>query len=129
MNALKKLSVIVLTLLAFGPASAQSPQLLNASDFEKKLEATKNKIILDVRTQSEYDQGHLVNATLIDYYKNDFKQQLGKLDKNKPVFVYCAAGGRSGSAIDILTDLGFKKIYDLQGGMRAWSNFKKPIVK
>lgn len=129
MKLLKSLLLPVLILLGVDAASAQSSQLLNASDFEKKLQETKDKIVLDVRTKSEYDQGHLVNATLIDYYKSDFKQQLSKLDKNKPVFVYCKAGGRSGSAVEILTDLGFKKVYDLQGGMNAWTKSDNPVVK
>ena len=129
MKLLKSLLLPVLILLGVDAASAQSSQLLNASDFEKKLQATKDKIVLDVRTKSEYDQGHLVSATLIDYYKSDFKQQLSKLDKNKSVLVYCKGGGRSGSAAQVLTDLGFKLVYDLQGGITSWSRAGKPTEK
>ena len=108
---------------------AQSSQLLSVSEFEKKLSATKDKIVLDVRTQGEYASGHLTNAMMIDYYKSDFKQQLTKLDKSTPVFVYCAAGGRSGSATEILTGMGFKQVFDLEGGMKAWTKGQKSIVK
>ncbi len=107
---------------------AQSIQL-NPNEFEKKLASIKDKTVLDVRTKEEYGQGHLANATMIDYYKDDFKQQLAKLDKSKPVFVYCEAGGRSGSACKLLHNLGFSQVFDLQGGRRGWVGAKKPVVK
>ncbi len=120
--------VFAIGLLSTAQVYAQ-PTVLNADEFEKKLETIKDKIVLDVRTKEEFGQGHLASATMIDYYKDDFRQQLGKLDKTKPVFVYCAAGGRSHSSSEILKELGFKYVYDLQGGMRAWKGANKPIVK
>lgn len=120
--------VFALGLLSIAQVYAQ-PTVLNADEFEKKLETIKDKIVLDVRTKEEFGQGHLASATMIDYYKDDFRQQLSKLDKTKPVFVYCAAGGRSHSSSEILKELGFKYVYDLQGGMRAWKGANKPIVK
>ncbi|MEZ4900830.1 MAG: rhodanese-like domain-containing protein [Spirosomataceae bacterium] len=51
----------------------------------------------------------------MNFMDADFKQQVEKLDKNKPVFVYCAAGGRSTKASQILKEAGFKTIYNLQG--------------
>lgn len=102
---------------------------LAPDNFEKKLNETPDKIILDVRTQDEYKKGHLPDAVIIDYYKADFKNRLNALDKSKPVFVYCAAGGRSNTSTKILRELGFKQIYDLQGGINAWSGSKKPVVK
>ncbi len=129
MKLLKSLLLFVHILLGVDAAMAQSSQLLNARDYGKKLYETKNKIVLDVRTKSEYDEGHLVNAMLIDYYQRDFKQQLSKLDKNKPVFVYCRVGGRADSAVEILSDLGFKTVYNLQGGILAWTKSNNPVVK
>jgi rhodanese-related sulfurtransferase len=129
MNKSKSLPMLALLLFSIGYAKAQTPQLLDANSFEKKMTATENKIILDVRTAGEYKEGHISDATLLDYYKADFKQQAAKLDKSKPVFVYCKAGGRSEAAVEILTDLGFKQVYDLNGGMNAWMKYNKPIVK
>jgi len=126
---LKFFFILMAGVFTLASTSAQSSVLLTVNDFEKKLEVTKDKIILDVRTKDEFGQGHLADATMIDYYKNDFRQQLGRLDKTKPVFVYCAAGRRSSSASEILIELGFKNVYDLQGGMRAWAGAKKPVVK
>lgn len=129
MYDLKFIFMLMLGVFTLGRTSAQSQMLLNVNDFEKKLEITKDKIVLDVRTKDEFSQGHLANATMIDYYKDDFKEALSKLDKTKPVFVYCAAGGRSSSASGILIELGFKNVYDLHGGMRAWAGAKKPVIK
>lgn len=104
-------------------------QVLNVDAFEQKLNATPEKIILDVRTDEEYAQGRMKNATQIDYYQRDFKTEVAKLDKTKPVFVYCASGVRSNSAAKILKQQGFTEIYDLKGGLNAWARSGKPIVK
>ncbi len=121
--------ILLLAMMVSASVYAQTSQVLNATEFEKKMTATKEKTILDVRTPGEYSEGHLADAKNIDYYKDDFKQQVSKLDKNKPVFVYCKAGGRSGSATEILTELGFTKIFDLQGGITSWKQANKPVTK
>ena len=128
-DAFKLCSLTAVLLFVMTSASAQSSQVLNANDFEKKMESVRERTLLDVRTESEYTQGHLANATLIDFYKKDFKLHLSKLDKNKPIFLYCAVGGRSSSASKILAELNFKEVYDLQGGMSAWKNANKAILK
>jgi rhodanese-related sulfurtransferase len=120
--------VAVFITATFSPVQAQS-QLLDVKSFDTGMASAKDKIVLDVRTSDEYNQGHLENAVMIDYYKPDFKQRLANLDKAKPVFVYCAAGARSEGAAQALVDLGFKQVYDLQGGMNAWKKAKMPVVK
>jgi rhodanese-related sulfurtransferase len=110
-------------------ASAQTIKKLNAQDFDKKLIEKKGATLIDVRTPEEFAQEHLTNAISIDYYSSDFKAKAAKLDKTKPVFVYCKAGSRSNAAANILTELGFKEIYDLSGGITAWQQSNKPVVK
>lgn len=104
-------------------------QTLAPQNFESKMRETKVYQLLDVRTEGEFSQGHLKDAVSMDYYRNDFKDQLSKLDKNKPVFVYCAVGGRSNAASGIMKSMGFKQVFDLQGGIRAWTQAQKPVVK
>ena len=116
-------------MVACGQGTSQSSQVLSPADFEKKVSAVPDKTVLDVRTADEYKEGHLAGAIMIDFYKDDFKTKLSKLDKSKPVFVYCAGGGRSGSAREIMEGMGFKQIYDLQGGMKAWTKAGKPVIK
>lgn len=93
---------------------------LMVGDFEEKVNSTKNKIILDVRTPQEYKNGHLKNAQLINYYDADFLEELKTLDKDKTVFVYCASGMRSLGAAKKLAKSGFSDIYELKGGYNAW---------
>jgi rhodanese-related sulfurtransferase len=99
---------------------AQQIKRLNVKEFKELMDKTSNKTVLDVRTNDEVAQGVLAQATQIDYNGGDFESQLEKLDKNKPVFIYCAVGGRSGSASSILAKKGFKKVYNLEGGINAW---------
>jgi rhodanese-related sulfurtransferase len=119
------LPVCFVTLSCEGQTTGQK---LPPDAFDKKIQASQGKIILDVRTPREFSSGHLPDAVCVDYYRHDFKAQLAKLDKSKPVFVYCATGGRSGSTVKTLSQLGFKEIYDLQGGISAWARAGKPVV-
>lgn len=102
---------------------------LEAQAFEQKLKQANVYNLIDIRTPDEYKQGHLENAITIDYYSNDFKDQLSKLDKSKPLFYYCASGGRSGRTIPILQELGFKEVYELKVGFNGWRSADKPFVK
>lgn len=76
--------------------------------------------LIDVRTPREFSNGFIEGARNIDYNGDSFEKQMKKLDKNKPVLVYCAAGGRSENAAELLKEWGFKEVYDLEGGYNAW---------
>ena len=76
--------------------------------------------LIDVRTPEEFINGSIVKAQNINFNSPFFKEQVLKLDKNKPVVVFCHAGGRSAKASLMLDSLGFKQIYDLKGGFSSW---------
>jgi len=80
----------------------------------------KDILLIDVRTPQEFASGHLENAVNIDYFDSDFNAQFKNLDKNKPVYLYCKSGRRSANAAEKLEDMGFVKIYDLEGGTVNW---------
>ncbi len=90
---------------------------------------TNTTVVLDVRTKKEYSEGHIPGSVLIDFNSDDFEQQVKKLDKNKTYLVHCAAGGRSARACKKMEQLGFKKLYNLEGGMGAWEKAGKPVQK
>jgi thioredoxin 1 len=121
--------ILVLLLMASILVEAQTVRKLDPQNFNKKLSESKAPILVDVRTPGEFAQGHLANAILIDIKSDDFKSRVAKLDKTKPVFVYCKAGSRSSSAVEVFTDLGFKEIYDLSGGINAWQSANMPIER
>lgn len=82
---------------------------------------SKDIQLVDVRTPEEYKRGSIAGAILINFYDENFIEQMeAKLDKDKPVYVYCAVGGRSSQATKQLYKKGFKKVFDLQGGYNAW---------
>lgn len=76
--------------------------------------------LIDVRTPGEYAAGAIGNATNIDFMNSDFAQQIEKLDKTKPVMIYCQSGGRSGKALKQLNEMGFKTVYELKTGYGGW---------
>lgn len=77
--------------------------------------------LIDVRTPKEYSDGYIGKAKNINFFDDDFTTQVSKkLDKNKPVVLYCRSGRRSANAALKLKDLGFKQIYDLNGGILSW---------
>ena len=85
--------------------------------------------IIDVRTPEEWEGGTLKGAKKINFYDENFKEQLGKLNKKKPVYVYCKSGGRSGKAAKQMKEMGFTSIYNLVGGITAWKKAGNEIVK
>ncbi len=94
--------------------------------FEQYL-TTQQGILLDVRTPEEYREGHLAHSINIDYKADDFKKVVAQLDKNRPYFVYCKAGVRSQKATNIMRNLGFTQLYNLDGGIDAWKAEGLPV--
>ncbi|MBN2616710.1 MAG: hypothetical protein JXR64_00210 [Spirochaetales bacterium] len=86
-------------------------------------------IILDVRTEGEFNSGHISNAILIPV--QNIKSQLSKIEKYKdePVFIYCHSGNRSTVAAKILIDAGFKEVYNLRNGVVDWANQGYELTK
>ena len=82
--------------------------------------ATPGVQLIDVRSWSEFSEGHIPGAQNIDYQKPDFASRCEKLDKNHPVAIYCRSGHRSKGAAKTLSDKGFK-VYMLTGGLNDWS--------
>ena len=85
--------------------------------------------LLDVRTQDEYDDGHIAGATLVDVNDTTFVDQaMAVLDPQRQVAVYCRSGRRSARAASLLTARGFK-VTNLDGGVMAWQDAGKTLVK
>lgn len=102
---------------------------LSPSEYEQKLNATEDKLIIDVRTKGEYRKAHIKGATNISYLGSTFAEKAAELDNSKAVFIYCETAHRSPLAARILSNLGFKEIYDLQFGFENWRNQKMPMEK
>lgn len=95
---------------------------LSQNEWASQLEADQNAIILDVRTDDEWNEGYIPGAILNDIYKGQgFIYRLEELDKTKNYYVYCKAGGRSAQACSIMKQMGFENTFNLEGGFMNWS--------
>ncbi|MCF6132351.1 rhodanese-like domain-containing protein [Flavobacterium wongokense] len=128
---LKFISFILISFLFISCHGQTSKNIhtIDAKTYAEKLSVTENPQLLDVRTPEEYNSGHIGNAANINWNGDDFVAQTGKLDKSKPVFVYCKVGGRSANAADKLAELGFTEIYNLEGGIMKWKAADASVSK
>lgn len=118
-----RLSILVILLISF-TLSAQT-STIPVDEFEKKCFDPNNQL-LDVRTAEEFNNGHLKNALQADWTNDaEFKERVKSIDKNKPVYIYCLSGGRSGKAMQWLSDNGYKTVYNMQGGINMWKQAGK----
>ena len=112
--------------------STQSPKPVSASDAASLVQKNKNNpdfIILDVRTEEEYSGGHIENAINVDVTSESFTKEVLKLDKENTYVIHCRSGKRSAKAGAILQELGFRDVYDIQGGISAWKEEGLPVTK
>ncbi len=98
---------------------AQIAKDLNVQEFNKMVKE-KPGIILDVRTRGEIAKGAIPGHVDIDFFDEEFEKKVEKLDKSQPVYIYCASGGRSGEAMEMMKNKGFTEVYNLEGGYIAW---------
>ena len=102
---------------------------LSVNDFEAKLAATPTAQLVDVRTPNEYTRGHLKKSQNINFNDDNFEDLVKtKLDKTRPIFLYCFSGGRSANAANFLRELGYTQVYDMAGGFAKWTASSKPYT-
>jgi rhodanese-related sulfurtransferase len=94
--------------------------VVDADEFKSLLNNPKAQLI-DVRTPYEFRSGKITGAKNINYHSRDFVDKISKLDRNKPVLVYCKSGFRSRRSAKKFAKLGFLEIYDLKGGIISWN--------
>ncbi len=103
------------------PATSATTELI-------ELIAQRNDLLLiDVRTDKEWDAGHIEGACFLDFLEDDFKPRAEALPTNRPIAVYCAAGGRSEDAMKLLQKAGFGEIYNLRNGFYGWEDAGRPV--
>lgn len=94
---------------------------INVVEF-KELMHKGDTVVLDVRTPEEEVEGVIPNARLINVMDASFPEQIEQLDKEKSYLVFCRSGGRSVTACNLMSSKGFKKLYNLLGGIQAWNS-------
>jgi rhodanese-related sulfurtransferase len=86
-------------------------------------------VIIDVRTPEEYAGGYIEKAINLDYYSETFADELDQLGKEKIYLIYSRTDQRSGEALDMMAELGFREVYNMLGGIVRWEELKLPTVK
>lgn len=128
----KSYRVLVLFLGAFfvfsGIVSA-SEHLLPPLEAQKLIEANRDNpkfMIIDLRSEKEFDEAHIEGAKQIHYYATNFKRIINKLDRDSKILLYCQKGRQSPLALRALEKLRFSDIYILDGGFDEWINAEMP---
>ncbi len=85
-------------------------------------------VLLDVRTPTEFQSGHLEGAENVDYQSN-FKVEIENLDKGKTYLLYCKSGIRSANAMQVMRHFGFNEVYNMLGGITYWADEGLPVIK
>jgi phage shock protein E len=126
--------IIIIIIAGFVILKPEQPQVevvnqgvsqVTVSEFATLLESGEYQVI-DLRTPEEIAEGKVTpDALEIDYFAEDFRDQLQTLDLNANYLVYCKAGGRSGKSLEIFQELGFINVKDLEGGITAWNDVVK----
>lgn len=127
--------VLCIALLGIGVSSTfmfarnSTPQLkspphtmgssIDASSFAQLREQGEVTVV-DVRTQDEFNEGHLPGALHLDFYSDSFKASLAELDRETPYAIYCRSGNRSKQTVALMRSLGFSSVVDMSGGIIAW---------
>ena len=126
MRTILFLSMFFMSLGVFAQESNHiilSKELFEAS-IQTNSENLKRDIqLVDVRRPEEFEAGKIEGAVNMNVLEPEtFKEQIETLDKSKPVYIYCRSGNRSGKAAMLMQELGFKAIYDLEGGYLNWTS-------
>jgi len=88
--------------------------------FKAAMQQEDNVVVMDVRTPREIAEGKIDDAVEIDFLEGDFAEKVKDMDKDKSYYIYCRSGNRSGQACQIMSQMGFDKLVNLEGGMLAW---------
>ena len=114
--------IVLLAIFMVTVACERRQVTINNINQEEFAKLNTNQIqLLDVRTPDEVNKGIIKGAKVVNFYDEDFASQVGKkFDKSKPIYIYCAAGGRSSKASSQLVLEGFDEVYNLIGGYGKW---------
>lgn len=125
------LLLLITSALTFGckeESSEAAVQLVSVEEM-KELSQLEDVQLVDVRTPEEYIDGYIEGFQNIDFLADSFQEDIEKLDKTKPVIVYCKSGNRSGKSSKLMLEKGFTKIYDLEGGITMWQAEGNAVLK
>lgn len=111
--------IIATTLVSCNKTTKEKANLISAEAAQTLLQ-NENIQLIDIRTPKEFNEARIENAQNIDFLSSTFADNIKKLNKEKPILIYCRSGRRSAKSIKKLLEAGFTEIYDLEGGIIKW---------
>lgn len=111
-----------------GNGDYQAIPVQKAKELIEENQNNNEFILLDVRSVNEFTKGHLDRAINIDINSYQFTADIQKLNRNAIILIYCLTGARSANAMHVMANLGFKTLYNMQGGIAAWNRNGFPVV-
>ena len=116
----KVLVLLLFPLLVFSQEKDSFYELVSYDIYKNKI-SSKDALVFDIRTTEEFNLGHIKGSINIDFYDEKlFVNFFQKINKTKPIYIYCRSGNRSKKSSEILKEIGFVKVYDLLGGYKNW---------
>ena len=112
---------LLIVVLSCKQSVQQETKVISPNEVQTYLQKGDIQLV-DVRTPEEYKDGFIAKAINIDFFSPTFLEEISKLDKEKPIILYCKKGGRSAKSAKQLHDAGFIEIYDLEGGFTNWKD-------
>ncbi len=119
--------VSVVFILMSSCTIGQTKNDIELDEFEKKM-ASEKYLLVDVRTAEEFAEGHIKGAINIDYLAENFSIEIQELELESPVLLYCRSGNRSSKAMKTMKELGFKEVYNLEGGIKGWISENNSVI-
>ncbi|WP_153123536.1 rhodanese-like domain-containing protein [Peribacillus tepidiphilus] len=112
--------VIVFAILAYSAFTWwQQRRVVKTLTQEEFIEGYRKAQLIDVREPNEYNAGHILGARNIPL--SQLKSRLKEIRPDKPVYLYCQSGIRSGRAAQMLHRKGYRQLYHLKGGFKQWT--------
>ncbi len=124
--------MLALTSVQAGNESAEAVAKIDVNTAQEYVAQHENAVIMDVRTPAEYDLSHITGAVNVNVQNDDFASTVAGPDKDKTYLVHCTrnpANGRSARALEKLQELGFRNLYNLEGGYIAWKEAELPLTE
>jgi rhodanese-related sulfurtransferase len=122
-------AVLMHTYVICAMAGIQPHQDISTKQADSVIRNSKDVVVLDVRTPEEYRLGHLQNAVSMDIYDSKFHYSANTLPKEATILVYSRSGRRSADAVEILKNLRYPRVLNMLGGIVAWKNEGRRVVK
>ena len=107
-------------LLVYSCQIFESNEINEISDIQFTEIQDTDYILVDVRTDKEYESGHIQDAVNFDFYSESFQKDILTLDKSSSIILYCRTQNRSTKTANYLKENGYKEITVIEGGIKSW---------